>query len=147
MKVARQLQHVVAAAAFLGGDAQFGGQIARIGAPAFAVACAAGGVTAFFGDLVPEVFRYFMVMGFAGQLIAASGPDHLRNMGVDVKSLELIAMGSERVKKGGLFKAARYPEVLEFACGGGQVEEHLFHSAELRQEDALHVRVADPRGP
>src|SRR6185437_11905880 len=92
-QVPRELEHVIAAAALLRGTAQGVAELAGIGVPALAVAGAAGGIAALADNLVPEIVGDLVVARVAGELVLAGGADDLRDMGVDVQALELIAMG------------------------------------------------------
>src|SRR5262249_33693900 len=89
--VARELEHVVGDTAFLRVAAELGRQHARLGAPALAVARAAGGVGAPLGDLTPEVLGDVPVARLRRELVAPGGADDLGDGGVDVEALELVA--------------------------------------------------------
>src|SRR6185437_8899875 len=110
-QVARQLEHVVAAAALLRRAAKGGAERAGIGAPAFAVAGPAGGVAAPAHDLVQKEMRYFVVARVASELVLARGANDLADVGVDVQTLELVAVRGQGVEEGVLFGAPRVGSV------------------------------------
>src|SRR5690348_3499073 len=147
MEMARELEHVVAATAFLGPKAQILGHVAGVGQPALTVAGAAGGVRALFDDLVPEVAGDLMIEGIAGELVAASSADDLRNVRIDVKAFELVAMAGERLEEPHLLEAAGSEEIPPVSRDGGEIEQGFVHAAEFGLQGALHFAVAEASGP
>src|SRR5262249_56493982 len=89
--VARQLQHVVRAAALLRVDAELRGELPGVGAPLLLVARPARRVAALRDDLGPEVARGRLRARIARRLVSPRRADDLGDLGVDVKPAELVA--------------------------------------------------------
>src|SRR5207247_6123985 len=88
--VARQLEHVVAAAAFLRGWSQLRSKFSRFGAPPLVIAGAACAVGALRSDLMPEIIGNLTIAPVASDLVATSRADDFGNVGVLVQSLDLV---------------------------------------------------------
>jgi hypothetical protein len=142
-----ELEHVVGAAALLGGGAQLPGQDPGVGAPALPVAGAARAVGAVQGDLLPEELHQAAIALLAGQLVAAGRPHHLGELGVGVLALQLVASLGEGIEDAGLIEAMRQIGVIPVARQSVDVVEELVHAPELDLEDARHLVVAEPVGP
>ena len=151
--MARQLQHVVGAAAFRRGHAalQFPGQLARLPLPAFAVAGAAGHIGARAGHFVPEEIGHVVEARVAGNLVAAGGGDHLRDVGVHMQAAQFVAPRGQRIDEALLLEAVAGFGPLIVIGGGREVVEHFGHAAEFVVQDLLHVGFAlggaPPVGP
>ncbi len=149
IKMPRELQHVVAAAAFLRrrGALQFLGHLARLGQPAFAVAGAAGHIRSRAHHIGPEEIGDIVEAHVARNFVAAGRADHLRDMRVDVQPAQFIASQAERIEESllGIAIASFGPTVV--IRGPGKIVEHLIHPAVFRVEDALHVLFGFGRGP
>ena len=115
-------------------------QRSRWRVPRLAVAGSAGAVAAPLGDRVPEELGNAALAGAAGDLEAARRTDDLRNGGVDVQPLELVALRGEGRVDALPVEALcqRPPARLEGDCC--QVVEQLVHAAVLALEDPCHLR-------
>ena len=141
-QVARELQHVVGGAVLLRVAGELRREHVGIGLPPFAVGRAAGGVGAVPRDLAPEVLGDPPIALVARQLVAARGADHLRDVGVAVQALQLVAPLGQRREEALVVEAVREPAIALVSGDGGEVVEHLVHPAVLALEDALHLVVA-----
>ena len=94
-------------------------------------------------DLPPEVFGDVAVAVLAGQLVASSRADDLRDLRVDVQALQLVPVLGERIEERRLREPVAELEILFLAGGGREVVEHLVHSAVLDLEHALPVRIRE----
>jgi len=83
----------------------------------------------------------------AGELVAARGADDLRDRGVDVQSLQLVAAGSKRLEDAPAIEALRQLAPAILAGDRGKVVQHLVHAAVLALEDPLHQRGVDRPHP
>ncbi len=92
VQVARELHHVVGAAAFLvmRADVHLRGKMIGIDEPVLVVARSAGRVGARFGDGLKEEPAHIAEAVVGAELVAPRCADHLRNVRVHVLALERI---------------------------------------------------------
>ena len=144
--MARQLHHVVGAAALGRVRTELFGEFAGIARPTLAVARTPGAIRTFADHFLPKIFRNVAIAAIAGKFVIAGRGDHLRNMRIDVQTLQFIAMGGERIEEGFLVETLRDFEIVIFAGNGVEVAEHFSHAAEFSAEHTLHVLVAERTG-
>jgi len=145
-QVARKFHHVVGAAIFGGGGAEFAGEFSGIGVPRLVIAGAARAVGALAGDFIPEVFGDVAVIRLARELVVTRGGNHLRDVRVDVQAFEFVAMRGQRIEEPFLIEALGHVQVIFFSGHGVEVREHFSHAAVLGSEDSLHVVIAERAG-
>lgn len=109
-EVLGELEHVVGDAVLMVVGSGEVGQLVGVAAEVFVVGAAACGIGSVACDLVPCVADHVAVAPVAVFLIAASLRQQLGQLGVDMQSLERVAVVVER---------SEHAVVHEEACGGG----------------------------
>jgi hypothetical protein len=82
-------------------------------------------------------------MGVAGEFMCACGSDHLRDVGIDMQTFELVAMIGERIEERLLVKTSGRPEILPIPSYSVEIAQYLTHSTVLRAQHTLHVLIAE----
>src|SRR5437588_6985134 len=117
----RKLHHVVSAAVLRRIGTKRLAQLAGFSVPRLVLARAAGRVRTLVYNLVPEVLRKVAILCVAGELVHTRRRDHLRDVRVDVQSLQSITVRQQRIVEGSLFEASRRVQVVTTSGNGRKV--------------------------
>ena len=141
VQMPRQLEHVVAVAAFAGlvGDV---GRNHVGGAEMLGVGIAADHIGMVMHDRVPEEGRRIAITGVAGQFIKPRQPAQLGDLGVGVLARQFVAPLRQRQQNRLVIKAFAHGEEARLAGAGIGLGEGLVQPAVLAGQHLLHLVVA-----
>src|ERR1700728_1750504 len=119
--MAGQLHHVVGTGALGGVGSEFGGELARIRVPGFAVARRTSAIRTLADDFLPEIFSDVPIAPVAGEFVITGCSNRLWDVRVHMQAFEFVAVSGKRIKKCFLVEALRDLKIVLLACDRAEI--------------------------